>query len=184
MRVRESTYTRLGYTVTYEKREKYRGFQGPLLDVCHATKDGKKFVAIRTPDSYQKIMQIQASIPHVAQYSEPAGGHILMDHAVGDLVWHLNSAPTAISEIERQLLEFANGARSNGIIHRDVRPWNVFMDDDRKITVIDWGNNQLADNDLDIEDTKRLVRLLRGEITFQEAWGWTPGWYPAWCKHR
>jgi hypothetical protein len=31
-------------------------------------------------------------------------------------------------------------------------------------------------------DVKRFVRLIKGEITFQQAWGWAPHWYPAWCR--
>ncbi|HEX5245451.1 MAG TPA: phosphotransferase [Tepidisphaeraceae bacterium] len=185
MRTRESIYIPLGYDVAYVKREKFRGWGSSPVEqeYCIARKDGAEFYAWYDRDGlYADIMKVQDHIPHMARFREPAQNHILMEAASGQLIWHMNSAPDA-AEVERQLSEFAASAGGNEFAHQDIRPWNVFIDEHSYITVIDWGNSRRGKSSVDAEDVAKFSKLLRGEITFQVAWGWNPHWYPEWCKH-
>lgn len=130
---------------------------------------------------YSEIMKAQDRIPHMALFREPSQNHILMDTAPGQLIWHLENAPDP-TLVERQLIEFVEGANGNGFSHQDIRPWNVFADEQSRITVIDWGNSRRVKNNVDAEDVAGFVKFLRLEVTPREAWGWHPHWHPAWCK--
>ena len=100
MRTRESIYTPLGYTVTYVKREKFKGWgTAPVeIELCIARKNSTQFFVFSDRDGfYPSIMRIQDSIPHMACFREPAAHHILMDSAAGQLIWHMDSVPNVAS---------------------------------------------------------------------------------------
>ena len=185
MRGRERIYGNLGYKVEYlPKREKFRGFPGPLFEPCIATDpQGNKFYCFADRGGKtHRAMKVQDSIRHMARISEPSTDHVLVQVAPGELVWHLDKL-TSIEEIARQLYEFAADAKLAGICHRDIRPWNVFIDEKSIVTVIDWDLSDGNASDIDRQDVDKFLRLMKGEIDFNTAWSWTLSWYPAWCRH-
>lgn len=134
-----------GYVVTTSLREKYRGAGRPQI-VCIATKSGVTHYAfkVRTPDCvhdhadhYQRIRTIQDSIPRMARMVGPFEDVVLLEAAHGHLLWDLDKAPDPVT-VEAQLIEFALGTGKNQLIHGDLRPWNVFFDDEHGVQVIDW----------------------------------------------
>jgi hypothetical protein len=134
-----------GYVVTTSLREKYRGAGRPQ-DVCTATKNGVTYYAfkVRTSDCihdhadhYQRIRTIQDSIPRMARMVGPLEDVVLLEAAQGDLLWDLDKAPDP-AVVEAQLIEFALATRKLQLIHGDLRPWNVFFDNERGVQVIDW----------------------------------------------
>lgn len=62
---------------------------------------------------------------------------VLLEEAHGQMLWEMETSPNP-DVVESQLVEFAIAAKNYGLIHGDLRPWNVFFDDDRGIQVIDW----------------------------------------------
>jgi hypothetical protein len=134
-----------GYVVTTSLREKYRGAGRPQ-NVCTATKSGVTYYAfkVRTSDCihdradhYQRIRTIQDSIPRMARMVGPFEDVVLLEAAHGHLLWDLDQAPDP-AIVEAQLIEFALGTRKNHLVHGDLRPWNVFFDNERGVQVIDW----------------------------------------------
>ena len=130
-----------------------------------------------------------------------------MEAAPGQLLWEMDRPPD-VSSIERSLYEFSAATHANGLIHGDVRPWNVVVDDQNQIRVIDWNLSCFLDDlrlgdrllrghfakfhrslkineilRIDRIDAERIVALLRGQIRFPQAWAQNPSWYPAWCQH-
>ncbi len=211
MRHRESVLVPLGYDVTYQKRLKYRG--SGEAEVCIATKDGRNHFAIVAderlfaPGHFARLKAVQDSIPHMARVAELARDVVVFEEATGSLLWEMESK-IPIDDVERQLLEFANATGANGLINGDLRPWNVFIDDADALKVIDWGLSAFAvdltpDHHLvkghyskmhptlgsserariDLVDAQRIIRMLKGDIGYVEAWGHgPPSWRPIWCK--
>lgn len=205
MGYREDVLRPHGYHVTYTKRPAYRGSDPKVI--CTATKGGTEYFAFKDPGHYHRIRLVQDSIPHMARMVEEIGDVILLETASGRLLWEIDAAPDPIA-IERQLNEFAAGTEKNGLIHGDIRPWNIFVDDHCGISVIDWNLSRFVDDlrlgddllvghftnfhkglkiselaRMDLVDAHRIMQLLKGEIRFAQAWPQNPLWYPAWCKH-
>jgi hypothetical protein len=147
--------TPLGYQVDYFTREKYRG--APPAELCIATKNGvRHFVSrINTPDyadHHRRIRHLQGSMPHAARIVGPIENFILSVEARGQSLWSMEVPPNP-DLVTAQLLEFSRWTEAHGLVHGDVRPWNVFFDQDR-IQVIDWDLSAFIDVDL----------LPRGEV--------------------
>jgi hypothetical protein len=207
MGYRDSILIANGYQARYEVREKCRGLGNTT--VCRATKNGLEFYAFRDPGHYMRIMAVQNAIPHMAKFFAFVQDVALIERVRGQLLWDLDQLHD-IDRIEKQLIEFAEGTTANGLIHGDLRAWNVIADDHRGIRVIDWNLSSFVDqlhaghelvgpnghytqyhperkwNELagvDIVDAKLNTSLMRGEIGYREAWpGERPGMLPRWCK--
>ena len=180
MEEREAIYRALGFDVKRVKFRKFRGYAGDK-EMSRATKDGKDYFIRKDPGSYTKIMHLQDSVPHMAKFALPQRGYILTEIAPGTLLSDLDVIPDAAS-IERQLIEFANATKKHRLVHGDIRQWNVLLNTDGSIKVIDWNSSRFGDSNVDIEDVAKLGRLMRGEIGFFEAWNWRPAECAPWHK--
>jgi beta-lactam-binding protein with PASTA domain/predicted Ser/Thr protein kinase len=70
--------------------------------------------------------------------------YIAMEHLHGrnlkELISARGPAPVHVSvEVTRQVLAALSNAHKNGIVHRDIKPHNVMVDDDRRVKVTDFG---------------------------------------------
>src|ERR671919_52141 len=70
--------------------------------------------------------------------------YIAMEHLKGrnlkELLGARGPAPVHISvDIARQVLAALGHAHENGIVHRDIKPHNVMIDDNRRVKVTDFG---------------------------------------------
>jgi len=180
MRTRESIYVPHGFKVEYVRRQKYKGTP-EMREMCQASKGGEEFYVLADPGWYSKIMAVQDSIPHIAKFSMPLNGHILLSAAPGTLMSNLDEIQ-GIDSIEKQLLEFADAAKKHRLVHGDIRQWNILLDELGSIKVIDWNMSRFGDSDVDLQDISKLIRLLKGEIGFTEAWNWKTSDLPKWCK--
>ena len=193
-----------GYAVKYDNGPKARGFD--RANACIATKVGKTFYAFTDRGHYGRIKAVQDAIPHMARIDRIIEDVVLFEKADGKLLWdNLDPMPN-IEDIERQLYEFAEGTKKCGLVHGDLRPWNVFFHKGR-ITVIDWDLSVFVEDmrpdrepvkghyarahpgrpvhalaDIDIVDAGRFARLMRGESTYKEIKWDRPGWVPQWCR--
>jgi serine/threonine protein kinase len=70
--------------------------------------------------------------------------YIAMEHLKGrnlkELISARGPAPVHVAvEVTRQMLAALGHAHKNGIVHRDIKPHNVMIDDDRRVKVTDFG---------------------------------------------
>src|SRR5919106_1800790 len=70
--------------------------------------------------------------------------YIAMEHLDGrnlkELISARGPAPVHIAvDVTRQVLAALSNAHRNGIVHRDIKPHNVMVDDDRRVKVTDFG---------------------------------------------
>lgn len=195
-----------GYEVETKRMRKYQG--SDEIDKTVAKRDGVLYYCAEDPGWYQRLLEVQSSIPHMAPIAEIIHGVTLVEEVKGDLLWHIDDAANFEPMITCSLLEFATALRGHGFIHGDLRPWNVFVLSDRKaIKVIDWncgwpvdeldkrpdltnadghytrfGGGQNPEH-LDELDARRIGGLLRGEVSYTSAWPQHPPHpRPAWCK--
>jgi hypothetical protein len=140
MEYHEAILSPLGYEVTYKQCRRYRGSEP--MKLCIAIKDGMKYFAFKIcrpayPNHFCRIRSIQDSIPHMARMVGPIEDVVLLQEAEGELLWEMEAASDPVA-VEDQLIEFAHGTQNNQLVHGDLRPWNVFFDNDRGVQVIDW----------------------------------------------
>jgi hypothetical protein len=136
----EDTLSPQGYRVQYVTREKYRGSDRTKL--CIAIKGGVKHYAFRIcdpdhPDHHRRIQSIEDLSLRMARFYVTAEGIVLSVEAPGHNLWEIEPAPDP-NKVEDQLIEFALWTQRHQLIHGDLRPWNVFFDNDRGVQVIDW----------------------------------------------
>jgi hypothetical protein len=139
-----------GYQVRYATREKYRGSESTTL--CIAVKGGVKHYAFKIcapddPKHHRRIQRIEDLCPRMARFEVTAEGILLSVEAPGHNLWELEPAPDP-RIVEAQLTEFALWTKQQQLIHGDLRPWNVFVDNDQSVQVIDWRNLSAFVDDL------------------------------------
>jgi len=73
-------------------------------------------------------------------YPEKFTGYILMEYIKGDNIENfLHDHPESINEIFIQIVEGFRYLESVKILHRDIRPQNILVDDSEKAKIIDFG---------------------------------------------
>lgn len=70
--------------------------------------------------------------------------YIAMEHLQGrnlkQLIASRGPAPPNVAiEVTRQVLAALSHAHKNGVVHRDIKPHNIMVDDDRRVKVTDFG---------------------------------------------
>jgi len=102
--------------------------------------------------------EIEGGIPYLVmdllegetleQRAERKGGKL----PIGEVMWAAD-----------QVLDILHAAHKGGIVHRDVKPENIFLTEDRKIRLLDFGIARLADH-LQPESTQ--IGTLLGTLDF------------------
>ena len=152
----EDVLSPLGYQIQYVARPKYRG--SALATLCVATKGGVRHYAFRIgapdhPDHHRRIQCIEDVSPRMARVEVTAEGILLSVEARGQNLWEMEPVPD-LRRVEAQLIEFALWTKKHQLIHGDLRPWNVFLDSEYGVQVIDWRDLSAFADDL----------LTRGEL--------------------
>jgi hypothetical protein len=160
MGYREAVLRPEGYEVAYVEAEKYRGSGATQHRNCVATKGGARYFAFRIcppdrPEHHDHICSIQDAIPHMARMLAPIKDIVLLEEAGGHNLWHMTTRPDAAA-VERQLIEFALATKRNHLIHGDLRPWNVYCDNEQRVHIIDWWFLSSFVSDLVGEQPRRL----------------------------
>ena len=81
---------------------------------------------------------------------------LLSGRTVADLRRELGGVVPALRalSIAASLLEVLEAAHAKGILHRDVKPENLFVTDDGELKVLDFGIARIADRDWDVAATE------------------------------
>jgi eukaryotic-like serine/threonine-protein kinase len=97
-----------------------------------------------------------SNIVAIYDYLEEAGEpYIVMEFAAGRSLRHLMAeqrrfpVPAAVDLIG-QLLAALGHAHGRGVVHRDVKPANLIIDEDRRLKVIDFGIARLGGGDITV----------------------------------
>jgi hypothetical protein len=174
------------------------------------------FVHLSNSDEESKqllrIKQIQERIPMAAKIVEVIEDRIfVIEKARGVLLWEIEDATRLpeFLEIQNALDSFVASLKSVGLVHGDIRPWNIFYDSGiRTFKIIDWGfsffsndgvpgrtrnhlrlrgHDSLPPETVDAADAWKTISVLKGEETFEAAWGHDSSemlWRPSWAKRH
>jgi hypothetical protein len=91
----------------------------------------------------------------MARMLEPIKDVVLLEEARGDNLWHMRIRPDP-AIVEDQLIEFALATKRYDLIHGDLRPWNVFCDNEQGVQIIDWWCLSSFVSDIFGEGARRL----------------------------
>lgn len=82
-------------------------------------------------------------------YPEKKAGYIIMEYVDGTtLDEYLKKNPQKINIVFKQLIEGFTYLELNNILHRDIRPYNIMIDKDDIVKIIDFGfGKHIQDND-------------------------------------
>src|SRR4051794_5325774 len=114
-----------------------------MLDDRHAQDD--QFVERFRREAKNAAGLSHPNIVGVFDRGEAEGTYyIAMEHLKGrnlkELIAARGPAPVHIAvDVTRQVLAALGHAHENGIVHRDIKPHNVMIDDDRRVKVTDFG---------------------------------------------
>jgi eukaryotic-like serine/threonine-protein kinase len=90
-------------------------------------------------------------------YSEKHLGYIFMEHILGAHIDdYLEQNPERINEIFRQVVDGFSHLEERKILHRDIRPFNLMVDDSGTVKIIDFGFGKQA---ADINDFDKSISL-------------------------
>lgn len=203
----ECVLSRKGYKCGVTFRKSYRGSLY-INQIVTADLGDKQGFAVIPPDDrrphFLRIKQVQHLVPMAAQITDVVDRIFIIERAPGVLMWEMEDH---LPDITEQLNSFVSSLEEVGLVHADIRPWNIFYDATTKnIKVIDWGFSYFtADgiypgtrghliarghtisqpSPIDRIDAKKTLQVLRAEISFESAWGHGPSerdWWPNWAK--
>src|SRR5215218_1510480 len=126
-----------------EDQDLGRGVAIKILNERHA--NDEQFVERFRREAKNAAGLSHPNIVSVFDRGEAEGTYyIAMEHLKGrnlkELLAARGPAPVHISvDIARQVLHALGHAHENGIVHRDIKPHNVMIDDDRRVKVTDFG---------------------------------------------
>lgn len=90
-------------------------------------------------------------------YSEKHLGYIFMEHILGAHIDdYLKQNPERINETFRQVIDGFSHLEERKILHRDIRPFNLMVDDSGTVKIIDFGFGKQA---ADINDFDKSISL-------------------------
>lgn len=207
----------IGYSLTTESpRPPWRGYpksrkHTPVL----ATKEAQTFYVTfaKHLQIHQAVLDRQDRLAHTATIeaivplhgteapSTPgSAGLVLTEYVDGRLLWELSGQQRpSLTSVEKRLREFAIAAEAAGLVHGDLRPWNVMLRYEGSVAVLDWGFGFLRDSgpskdtarhlragghkapftQVDHIDAERTVMALRKPERVAELWNAEqPTWYP------
>ena len=194
-----------GYNCGVTFRKSYRGAL-EVHQIVTADLGDKQGFAFIPPDGRRshllKIREVQQQLPLAAQITDVVDRVFIVERAPGVLLWEMDTVPN----IADQLYSFVSSLEAVGLVHADIRPWNIFYDAATKsIKVIDWGFSFFGwppdpaiiphldtrghllyqQSPIDRIDAKKTLEVLRGDISFESAWNHGTNerdWWPPWAK--
>ena len=90
-------------------------------------------------------------------YPEKHLGYILMEYVMGtDIGEYLKQNPESINEIFQQAVEGFFHLEENKILHRDIRPQNLMVDEDGIVKIIDFGFSKQTNEEADFDKSISL----------------------------
>ncbi|GAE84383.1 protein kinase family protein [Bacteroides reticulotermitis] len=90
-------------------------------------------------------------------YPERVTGYILMEYIDGeDIEAYISSNPGEVNNIFLQTINGFKYLEENNILHRDIRPNNILVSNDRVVKIIDFG---FGKNIASLEDNQKSITL-------------------------
>ncbi len=199
-----------GYKCEAEIRASYRG-STHLAKVLTAKKYGQVgFVCLPSHEDAQhflRIQRIQDRLRGVAKIVDIIEERVfIVERAPGTLLWHIDDGLPDPEAIRSALDSFVGSLEQVGLVHGDLRPWNVFYDARKGFTVIDWGFSFFTRDSrskkmlghleasghkqpflhVDRLDADRIIQLVEGKLGWEDAWGHPNEitWGPPWAKRK
>lgn len=78
-------------------------------------------------------------------YPEKMLGYIMMEYVQGeDIEEYLKNIPEAVNEIFKQVIEGFSYLEEKAILHRDIRPMNILVNETGQVKIIDFGFGKQA----------------------------------------
>jgi hypothetical protein len=199
-----------GYRCEAEIKASYRG-STHLSKVVTAKKDGQVgFVFVASHEDAQhflRLRSIQDAFLGAAKIVDVIENRVfIVERAPGTLLWHIEDGLPEPESFRSALDAFVGSLEQVGLVHGDLRPWNVFYDPRKGFTVIDWGFSFFTGDSrvmkmsghfeasrhkqpflhVDKLDADRIVQLVEGRIGWEDAWGHPNEitWGPPWAKRK
>jgi hypothetical protein len=199
-----------GYKCEVGIKASYRG--SPSLSiVVTAEKDGQfGFVFLASgerAEHFLRIRNIQHKLPAVAKIVDVIENRIfVVQRAPGTLLWHIEDGLPKPDVVRTALDSLVESLEQLGLVHGDLRPWNVFYDLGKGFTLIDWGFSFFLDRgpseelkghfeasrhhapfqNVDRADADRITQLVQGKLGWEDAWGHPDEvtWGHRWAKRK
>lgn len=90
-------------------------------------------------------------------YPEQFAGYILMEYVSGlDIEEHLAASPESVNELFLQAINGFEYLEKSNILHRDIRPKNILVDESGVLKIIDLGFGKRIHNSTDFEKSISL----------------------------
>lgn len=90
-------------------------------------------------------------------YPESFSGYILMEHVDGaDIHSYLRANPERANEVFEQVVDGFSHLEERQVLHRDIRPDNVLVDDDGTVKIIDLGFGKKVEQTQDFDKSISL----------------------------
>jgi serine/threonine-protein kinase len=103
-------------------------------------------------------------------YPRLATGYILMDFIDGtDISTFISKNPEEINDLFGQTIEAFSYLEMNNILHRDIRPKNILITNDKTVKIIDFGFGKHIENYTDFEKSVSLAWRYERPDEFQDS---------------
>jgi serine/threonine-protein kinase len=103
-------------------------------------------------------------------YPRSATGYILMDFIDGtDISTFISKNPEEINNLFSQTIEAFLYLEMNNILHRDIRPKNILITDNKTVKIIDFGFGKQIENYTDFEKSVSLAWRYERPDEFQDS---------------
>jgi serine/threonine-protein kinase len=103
-------------------------------------------------------------------FPELVTGYILMDYIDGtDIETYISKKPEEINNLFSQAIEAFSYLEMNNILHRDIRPKNILITDDKTVKIIDFGFGKQIESYTDFEKSVSLAWRYERPDEFQDS---------------
>jgi aminoglycoside phosphotransferase (APT) family kinase protein len=145
-----------------------------------------------------------------ARLSHLAGSVFLVEECAGVLLWENEDNSQFLAQLPAALNQLVDSLGRIGLVHGDIRPWNIFYDNSTKgFAIIDWGFSFFLDEDLtrppfwhlrdhlrarghdintpqaiDRIDASKTLEVVSGRLRYEDAWkhqSQEMQWRPPWA---
>src|SRR5215216_5568651 len=120
-----------GYLCEVEVRHSYKGSRD-YSTVIRVSKNEVRYLLFKVPfwrvGHFRRIIQNQAQLRMVPKLVHVAESIFLIEECGGTLLWETEDNAQFLNRLPSALAQFVSSLRRIGLVHGDIRPWNIFYD--------------------------------------------------------